>query len=650
MSNDLTERQRNEDALKVALDYAENIIATLREPFVVLNRDLRVKTANRSFFESFHVSKEETENCLVYNLGDGQWDIPLLRTLLNEVLSNSHAVHDFEVEHNFPDIGQRAMLLNARKFPPESSNPQLILLAIEDVTDRKLADAALKDSEIRYRRLFESAKDGILILNAHTLKIVDSNPFMTGLLGYSHDEFFGKELWEIGLFTDKEASRSAYRELQKNGFIRYEHLPLESKKGKTVEVEFVSNVYEENHRKVVQCNIRDITERCRLERQMEEQAAALAELDHRKDEFLAMLSHELRNPLAPILNAVQVLQLQKGGNPRQQQKAQAIIERQVGQLTHLVDDLLDVSRTITDRIQLRREQIAVSDIVERAVETVRPSIAQRKHELTVSLPLDPIWLYADAARLEQVVTNLLTNAVKYTNEGSHIWLSVQQEGDKAVLSVRDTGVGIAPPFLPHVFDLFTQAERSSDRSQGGLGIGLALVKRLVEMHEGTIGVSSTLGEGSEFVVSLPVGSLAAASRKTQPPQTEIAKTTRAVLRVLIVEDNVDAAAALEMLLQASGHLVRVAHTGPTGLAAALDFRPDVMLLDIGLPELDGWKIAERIRQQPTLQNIVLVAMTGYGQNTDRKRSQKAGFDHHFVKPVEFGKLRQILAAVSEKAA
>ncbi|HUE13446.1 MAG TPA: PAS domain-containing sensor histidine kinase, partial [Planctomycetaceae bacterium] len=470
MSNDLTNPQPSEDALKVALDFAENIIATLREPFVVLNRDLRVMMANRSFFESFHVSKKETENRLVYDLGNGQWDIPLLRTLLNEVLSNSHPIHDFEVEHTFPDIGQRAMLLNARKFSPGSNSPQLILLAIDDVTDRKLTEAALKESEIRYRRLFESAKDGILILNAQTLKIIDSNPFMTDLLGYSHAEFLGKELWEIGLFTDKAASQSADRELQKNGFIRYENLPLESRNGQKVAVEFVSNVYAEDHHHVVQCNIRDITERCRLERQMQEQAAALAELDHRKDEFLAMLSHELRNPLAPILNAVQVLQLQKGENPGQQ-KAQAIIERQVGQLTHLVDDLLDVSRTITGRIQLRQEQIAVSGIVERAVETVRPLIDQRKHDLTVSLPPDPIWLYADAARLEQVVTNLLTNAVKYTSVGGHIWLSVQQEGDKAVLRVRDTGLGITPAFLPHVFDLFSQAERSSDRSQGGLGIG-----------------------------------------------------------------------------------------------------------------------------------------------------------------------------------
>ena len=322
----------------------------------------------------------------------------------------------------------------------------------------------------------------------------------------------------------------------------------------------------------------------------------------------------------------------------------------MGQLTHLVGDLLDVSRAITGRIQLCQEQVAVSSIVERAVETACSLIDQRRHELTVSLPPDPIWLYADAARLEQVVTNLLTNAAKYTNEGGHIWLSAQQEGDKVVLRVRDTGLGIAPAFLPHVFDLFTQAQRSSDRSQGGLGIGLTLAKRLVEMHGGTIAVSSTLGRGSEFVVSLAVCPPQAMSVKTQPPPSEIAKPTGSALRILVVDDNLDAANVLKMLAEEAGHWVRMAHTGPTALAAAFDYRPDVVLLDIGLPELDGFEVAKRIRQDPHLHDIVLVAVTGYRQAADRQRMQEAGFDHYLVKPADFEKLRQILVEVTEKTA
>ena len=574
-----------------ALAYAENIIATLREPFVVLDKSLRVRTANAAFYRDFHVSKEETQGRFVYDLGNGQWDIPQLRTLLPQVLNNSHPVEDFEVEHAFPALGRRNMLLNARRFPPESDDPELLLLAIEDITDRRRAEAAVKHSEVRYRRLFETAKDGILILDADTGKVIDANPFMTALLGYSHDEFLGKELWEIGLFRDIEESQAAYRELQEKGYVRYENLPLESRSGQKVEVEFVSNVYAENHHQVVQCNVRDITERSRLQRLTQEQAAALADLDRRKDEFLAMLSHELRNPLAPILNAALLLRLHSNRNrlhgienPVLQQSA-TIIERQVGQLARIVDDLLEVSRITTGRIQLHQERISVSVVVENAVATVRSLIDQRKHELTVSLPPQPIWLHADAARLEQVVVNLLTNAAKYTDPGGHISLTVQREGDEAVLRVRDTGVGIAPEILPRIFDLFTQAERSLDRSQGGLGIGLALVQRLVELHGGKVTASSTLGQGSEFVVRLPVVS----PPEPQPslPPTENAQPPRRSLRVLVVDDNVDTVTTLALLVKESGHEVRTAYDGSTVLEAALDYRPNVVLLDIGLPGLNA---------------------------------------------------------------
>ena len=300
--------------LELALAYAENIIATLREPFVVLDKNLRVRTANAAFYRNFHVSKEETENRFVYDLGNGQWDIPRLRTLLSQVLNNSHPVEDFDVEHSFPAIGRRNMLLNARRFPPESKEPELVLLAIEDITARRRAEAAVEHSEVRYRRLFQMAKDGILILDADTGKVIDANPFMTALLGYSHEEFVGKELWEIGVFGDIMGSRAAYQELQEKGYVRYEHLPLENRSGEKVEVEFVSNVYQESNHQVVQCNVRDITERSRLHRLTQEQAAALADLDRRKDEFLAMLSHELRNPLAPILNATLLLRMHSNRN------------------------------------------------------------------------------------------------------------------------------------------------------------------------------------------------------------------------------------------------------------------------------------------------------------------------------------------------
>jgi PAS domain S-box-containing protein len=514
-----------------------------------------------------------------------------------------------------------------------------------DLIERARSEAALRASEIRYRRLFQSATDGILILDAHTSKITDANACMGALMETEPHELLGKELYEIGLISDKSESEAAVRELQEKGYIRYEHLPLETAHGRRVEVEVVANVYTEDNQSVIQCNIRDITERSRLERQTHEQAEALADLHRRKDEFLAMLSHELRNPLAPILNAVQLLQLQRRESGLQQ-RARAIIERQLGQLVHLVDDLLEVSRISTGRIHLQRERLDMRAIVESGIETVRPLIEQRRHTFALRLPSSPIWIDGDSTRLAQVVVNLLTNAAKYTDEGGHIWLSLQEKENEAVLQVRDSGVGIAPDLMPRIFDLFTQAERSLARSQGGLGIGLCLVQRLVEMHGGKVAAHSALGQGSEFIVRLPVVRTA----EPQPPSpTEKSKPNGRSLRVLVVDDNVDTAESLEVLLRESGYDVRTAHDGPSALEAARDYRPNVVLLDIGLPGLDGYEVAKRMRQQPVLQNVVLVAVTGYGQESDRQRAQKAGFDHHMIKPARFEHVQKILATVSEKA-
>ncbi|MEO7159272.1 MAG: PAS domain-containing protein [Polaromonas sp.] len=393
----------------------------------------------------------------------------------------------------------------------------------------------------------------------------------------------------------------------------------------------------------------DITERSRLERKTQQQAQALADLHRRKDEFLAMLSHELRNPLAPLASAVQVLRLQGSGAPLPQQACD-VIERQVGQLKHLVDDLLEISRITTGSVRLRQQRVSVSDVVERALETVQPLIVQRRHELTVSLPPQPVWLHADATRLEQVLVNLLTNAAKYTDEGGRIWLSVEQEdAAEVVLKVRDTGIGIASELLPRIFELFTQAERSIDRSQGGLGIGLSLVQRMVELHAGTVKVYSVLGQGSEFVVRLPVMPTAMPP-STPPPFVQPAQPPGKACRVLAVDDNVDAVQSLAMLLKMSGHEVELAYDGPSALEAALAMRPDVVLLDIGLPGLTGYEVAQQLRQQAGFSDIVLVALTGYGRETDRQLSQEAGFDYHLVKPANFHEVEQILALVGKQAA
>ena len=396
----------------------------------------------------------------------------------------------------------------------------------------------------------------------------------------------------------------------------------------------------------------DVSERSRLERQTAEQAQTLLILDRRKDEFLAMLNHELRNPIAAIFNAVQLLETVKNEAPAQLQ-GRRIIARQAGQLKHLVDDLLEVSRIKTGTIYLQKEPVSVHSIVAHAVESTEFFIKQRHHVLTVALPPEPLFLYGDAARLEQVVVNLLTNAAKYTNEGGCIWLSVEKQATLEasavpliVLTVRDNGIGITPELLPRVFELFTQADRTLDRAQGGLGIGLSLVQQLVALHGGTIQAKSVVGQGSEFVVQLPalpqvlpalLVLSAAGISKPQSPTTSC--------RVLVVDDNQDAAQSLALLLEMVGHQVSLAYDGPSAIQAASDFQPDVVLLDIGLPKINGYEVAQKIRQQDTLKDTVLVAVTGYGQEEDRKRSQAAGFDHHLVKPASFDEIETILAGI-----
>ena len=640
---DCTERRRHEREMQEALCYGEEILATLREPFLILDRSLRVARANAAFYQAFHTSEEKTAGRFIYELGNGQWDIPGLRTLLEEAIPKAIAVHDYEVEHDFPAIGPKSMLLNARRFPPESEHPSLILLAIQDVTERRRLDAELHDSELRFRRLFQTAKDGILIVDTGLGTIIEANPFICGLLGYELHDFVGKELWEIGLFRDRNASRDAYRELLAAGYIRYEHLPLKTKGGEEVEVEFVSNLYTVGDHHVAQCNIRDITQRSRLERQAKAQATALANLHRRKDEFLAMLSHELRNPLSPILNAVHLLRL-LGGENRIQQEARNIIERQVGQLSHLVDDLLEVSRFTSGKIRLHPVHLDIRGVVERAVESARPLIDGRRHKLTVDVPEEPIWLFADPARLEQVVVNLLNNAAKYTDLGGRVWLAARQAGHEMVLSVRDTGIGIDLEHFPDMFDLFTQADRSLDRSRGGLGIGLSLVQRLVGMHQGTVDVRSEgLGRGSEFTVRIPLPLAPAPETLSEP--TGSAEQPAQSGRVLVVDDNVDAAEMLAILLRLSGHDVRIAYTGPTALEAAVAHLPDVVLLDIGLPDLDGYEVARRLRQYPQLRGVRLVAMTGYGDEAVRQLAQEAGFDRHLVKPLDFPKVEELVTTL-----
>ncbi|HET8946304.1 MAG TPA: ATP-binding protein, partial [Candidatus Polarisedimenticolia bacterium] len=377
---------------------------------------------------------------------------------------------------------------------------------------------------------------------------------------------------------------------------------------------------------------------------------ALREADRRKDEFLAMLAHELRNPLAPMRNSLMVMRLSDPAPATADRRLRGVLERQLQHLIRLVDDLLDVSRITRGTLPLQREPVELASVVAHAVETARPLAEERRHEITVTLPPEPIWLQADPVRLAQVLNNLMNNACKYTEPGGHVGLSVERHGSDVVVRVRDTGLGIPPDRLGNIFDMFNQVDRSIERAQGGLGIGLTLVRRLVELHGGSvIATSAGLGRGSEFVVRLPilkpvpeVEGHARAHMRLLPAATP----GPAPRRALVVDDNVDSADSLATLLRVTGHEAETAHDGVEAVAAAERFRPEVVFLDIGMPRMNGYDAARRIRQESWGRDMLLVAVTGWGKDEDRRRSRDAGFDAHLVKPADSNDLLRLLGTLT----
>ena len=488
-------------------------------------------------------------------------------------------------------------------------------------------------------------------------------PISRQVVGVEPPDLLGKELWEIGLFADIEENKQAFRTLQTNGYVQYDDLPLRNARGETVEVEFVSNIYPQNNHVVAQCNIRSIAER-----RLREQARILADESRRKDEFLAMLSHELRNPLAPIRSATHLLRLQEraGSENSTQREAREVIERQVAHLSRLVNDLLEVSRIVSGNVRIQMSLLDMREVVKHAMETVRPLADQRGHSLLLTLPDDAVWVRADATRLEEVVSNLVINAVKYTKADGQgrieVSLGIEEEATRAVLRVRDNGDGLdaEPPPWRTSFDLFAQGKRSLDRSQGGLGIGLTLVHSLLKLQRGTVEAKSDgPGRGSEFIVRLPLSlpdqgmdssksdamnerTAHGGTAKRGPEET--GKHEGRPLRILVVDDNLDHVSMVAGALRANGHSVQTAYTGPAGLQAALDWRPDIVLLDIGLPELNGYEIAKRLRgdARGAVRNMRLIAISGYGRPEDVKLALESGFDAHLTKPFDSEQLDRLI--------
>lgn len=512
---------RNEELNKLnaelehARNYAQAIVETVRKPLLVLDENLRIEKSNAAFHNTFKLTSQATIGCLFYELDNQQWDRPVLRDLLSEVLPKDKAFENCEITSEFPRIGERTMMLNGTHLAWDDRT--LILLAIEDITD------------------YKSAQDKL-----------------------------------------KEASK-------------------------------------------------------------------------RKDEFLAMLAHELRNPLAPIRNALEIWRRGDAGGEAEHQ-AQLIMDRQLRKETRLIDDLLDIARITQGSIILKEELVDLRQIAIQAVEGTQHQYDACNHKLELNIPPAKVIIKGDAVRLEQIISNLLTNAAKYTEMGGHMLLKLETIGTLAILRVVDNGIGIAAEMLPKIFELFVQAEVSLDRSQGGLGIGLTLVRRLVNLQGGTIEVASEgINQGSEFIVSFPVVSSSGATdiKATQDVTSETPSATS--YRILVVDDNQDSANTSALLLQLEGHEVVAVYGGPAAIDAVREFKPEVILMDIGLPGMDGYEVVQRVRDIPEGAHTLIIAVSGYGPSESNTGTNGTAFDHHLMKPLDYAQLRALFAQWDAKS-
>jgi PAS domain S-box-containing protein len=509
-----------------------------------------------------------------------------------------------------------------------------VVLTFRDVTERKRAER----DQAFLAAIVESSDDAIV---SKTLEgvIRSWNAGAERLFGYTAAEAVGRPITLIIPPERQDEEHEILARIRSGERVEHFETVRVSRQGRRIDISLTVSPVRDGAGRIVGASkvARDITDRKRAEK-------ALREADRRKDEFIALLAHELRNPLAPVRNGLQVLRL-AAGDPAAVAETRDMMERQLGHMVRLIDDLLDVSRINRNKMELRRSRVLLADALSSAVETARPLIEEAGHDLSVALPPEPVYLDADLTRLAQVFGNLLTNSAKYTERGGRIWLAAERRGGDVVVSVRDTGIGIPAGSLPHIFDMFSQVGRDIERSTGGLGIGLALVKGLVEMHGGTVTAESPgVGKGSMFTVRLP----ALEDRPESTPKDAAEEGRPAAgpkRRILVVDDNRDAAKSMAMLLRLRKNEVRTAHDGVEAVAAAEAFRPQVILMDVGMPRLDGYEATRRIRQQPWGQAMLIIAVTGWGQERDKVQSQEAGCNGHLVKPVNLSELERLLAEV-----
>jgi PAS domain S-box-containing protein len=637
---DITERKRAQEALRESEERFGGIVTSAMDAIIALDNGQNIILFNAAAEALFGCKAEEAVGA------------PIDR-FIPERFRAAHQAHI----QSFGMSGQTTRAMGhlglvsglrsgGEEFPIEASISQLeaggrrvFTVILRDITERKRAEMALRESEDRLRVATEAAKIGAFDWKVET-GVNTWNPELEAIHGLQPGEFGGSQrAWEQLVHPDDRAGAVAKVEeaLLTGQAVEHEWRVIWPD-GSVHWIAARFQGFKDTANKPVRLigvNI-DITKRKQAE-------LALAESDRRKDEFIAMLAHELRNPLAPIRNGLQVLR-KSGGQGPAAERMQLIMERQVGHLVRLVDDLLEVSRISRGRIELKRERVALSTAIDHAVEVSREAIDAAGTELRVVSPDQAFELDADPVRLTQIFGNLLSNAAKYTDRGGHVEIAVTREGDEAVVSVTDSGVGIPKEMLPRVFDLFAQFDRTLSRAQGGLGIGLALVKSLVGLHGGKVEAQSGgEGCGSRFIVRLP---LSKATKPDEPVRESAPPTAAPSLRVLVVDDEIDVADAFAALLATMGAMVRVAYGGAEGLKACVELEPDLVFLDIGMPHMDGFETARRLRKLPVGREATLVALTGWGEEETRRRARDAGFDRHLTKPANIRELEALLVEVA----
>ena len=631
--------KRSEQAIAAARDYADGIVETVREPLLVLDHELHVERANRAFYRTFRVTPGETIGRLVYELGNHQWDIARLRELLDAVATHESSIEDFEVEHDFESLGRRSMLVSARRLDPGQPGNHRILVAIEDATERRSAAAARST----LAAIVESSDDAIVSKNLDGI-ISSWNHGAETLFGYTAWEAVGQHISFIIPVERRSEEDEVLARIRRGESVDHFDTERQTKDGRRINVSLTISPIRNAAGQIIGASkvARDITERKLLENSLRRHSLDLSEEANRKNEFLAMLGHELRNPLSALASALEILGHMPDENDRRRE-LRSMMTRQTKRITTLLDQLLDIARVISSKIEITKERVALAGVVRAAIEGANPLIEAQKHQLILQLAPDrDTMLLGDPIRLTQVVENLLTNAAKYTDPGGEITVTVDSDDETVRIAIKDNGIGMSADLIPHVFEVFTQAPRTLDRSKGGLGLGLPLVQRIVELHGGVVTATSPgPGQGSEFVVTLPrVHERRSADRREREAAAFRASDIRP-RRILVVDDEEDARETLAALLEADGHETLAVGDGEAALKAVGTFEPEVVLLDLGLPEPDGYEVARELRDKHAEKNILLVAVTGY--RSDPARLKSAGFDNHLIKPTSARQISELLA-------